>query len=87
MINILIADNHTLVRKGVQALLAHHPDLKVVAEAETYEESLEQLKLNRVDLVLLDISIPVPASARRERIRDARTQSRCEWLRDKGRDA
>lgn len=64
MINILIADNHTLVRKGVQALLAHHPDLKVVAEAETYEESLEQLKLNRVDLVLLDISIPVPASAR-----------------------
>ena len=64
MINILIADNHTLVRKGVRALLAHQSDLNVVAEAETYEEALEQLRKHSVEVVLLDVSLPVPASAR-----------------------
>jgi two-component system, NarL family, invasion response regulator UvrY len=64
LINILIADNHTLVRKGVRALLAHQPDLNVVAEAETYEEALEQLRNHSVEVVLLDVSLPVPASAR-----------------------
>lgn len=64
MINILIADNHTLVRKGVRALLALQPGLNVVAEAETYEEALEQLSKHSVEVVLLDVSLPVPPSAR-----------------------
>jgi DNA-binding NarL/FixJ family response regulator len=64
LINILIADNHTLVRKGVRALLAHQSDLNVVAEAETYEEACEQLRKHTVEVVLLDVSLPVPASAR-----------------------
>jgi len=64
LINILIADNHTLVRKGVRALLAQHPGLNVVAEAETYEEALEQLRKHSVEVVLLDVSLPVPGSAR-----------------------
>jgi two-component system, NarL family, invasion response regulator UvrY len=64
LINILIADNHTLVRKGVRALLAQQPGLNVVAEAETYEEALEQLRKHSVEVVLLDVSLPVPASAR-----------------------
>jgi DNA-binding NarL/FixJ family response regulator len=64
LINILIADNHTLVRKGVRALLAQQPGLNVVAEAETYEEALEQLRKHSVEVVLLDVSLPVRASAR-----------------------
>lgn len=64
MINILLADNHTLVRKGVQALLAHQPGLNVVAEAETYEQAVEQLRKHSVEVVLLDVSLPVPESAR-----------------------
>lgn len=64
MINILLADNHTLVRKGVRALLAHQPDLSVVAEAETYGDAVEALKKHKVEVVLLDVSIPVPESAR-----------------------
>jgi len=64
VINILIADNHTLVRKGVRSVLAHQPDLNVVAEAENYEEALEQLRKHSVEVVLLDVSLPVPASAR-----------------------
>jgi two-component system, NarL family, invasion response regulator UvrY len=64
LINILIADNHALVRKGVRALLAQQPDLNVVAEAETYQEALEQLRKHSVEVVLLDVSLPVPGSAR-----------------------
>ena len=64
MINIIIVDNHILVRKGIRALLVSQPDLNVVAEAGTYEEALEQLKLHRVDLVIFDIEMPVPAQVR-----------------------
>ncbi|HWS62950.1 MAG TPA: response regulator transcription factor [Steroidobacteraceae bacterium] len=64
MINIVIVDNHTLVRKGIRALLVSQPDLDVVAEAGTYEEALEQLQLHRVDVVIFDIAMPVPAPGR-----------------------
>jgi two-component system, NarL family, invasion response regulator UvrY len=61
LINIIIVDSHILVRKGIRALLVSQPDLNVVAEAGTYEEALEQLRLHRVDLVIFDIAMPVPA--------------------------
>jgi len=61
LINILIADSHVLVRKGIRALLVSQPDLNVVAEAGTYEEALEQLRVHRVDVVMFDIAIPVSA--------------------------
>jgi two-component system, NarL family, invasion response regulator UvrY len=61
LINIIIVDNHVLVRKGIRALLVSQPDLNVVAEAGTYEEAREQLQLHRVDLVIFDIAMPVPA--------------------------
>jgi DNA-binding NarL/FixJ family response regulator len=61
LINIIIVDSHVLVRKGIRALLVSQPDLNVVAEAGTYEEALEQLRLHRVDLVIFDIAMPVPA--------------------------
>lgn len=64
MINILIVDNHILVRKGVRALLVSQPDLNVVAEAGTYEEALQQLELQRVDVVIFDIAMPGPAPGR-----------------------
>jgi len=60
LINIIIVDNHVLVRKGIRALLVSQPDLNVVAEAGTYEEAREQLQLHRVDLVIFDIAMPVP---------------------------
>jgi DNA-binding NarL/FixJ family response regulator len=63
LINIVIVDNHILVRKGIRALLVNQPDLNVVAEAGTYEEALEQLQLHRVDVVIFDIAIPVLAPA------------------------
>ncbi len=64
LIKILIADNHVLVRKGVRALLSQQPDFTVVSEAETFDEALEQLHQHRVDVVVLDVSLPVPAGGR-----------------------
>lgn len=61
MINIIIVDNHILVRKGIRALLVSQPDLNVVAEAGTYEEALEQLQVHRADVVIVDIAMPVSA--------------------------
>ena len=58
MINIIIVDNHILVRKGIRALLASQPDLNVVAEAGTYEEALDQLQVHRADVVIFDLAIP-----------------------------
>lgn len=59
MINIIIVDNHVLVRKGIRALLVSQPDLNVVAEAGTYAEALEQLQTHRADVVIFDIAMPV----------------------------
>jgi DNA-binding NarL/FixJ family response regulator len=64
LINIIIADNHVLVRKGIRALLVNQPDLNVVAEAGTYDEAVEQLQAHRVDVVIFDIAIPVSAPGR-----------------------
>jgi DNA-binding NarL/FixJ family response regulator len=64
VINIIIVDKHILVRKGIRALLVTQADINVVGEAGTYEEALEQLKLHRVDLVIFDIEMPVPAQVR-----------------------
>jgi DNA-binding NarL/FixJ family response regulator len=64
LINIIIADSHTLVRKGIRALLATQSDFNVLAEAATYEEALEQLRLHRVDVVIFDIAMPPAASGR-----------------------
>ncbi len=58
MINIIIVDNHILVRKGIRALLVSQSDLNVVAEAGTYEEALEQLQVHRADVVIFDLAIP-----------------------------
>jgi DNA-binding NarL/FixJ family response regulator len=64
LINIIIVDNHILVRKGIEALLVRQSDFNVVAEAGTYEEAIEQLKLHRVDVAIVDIAMPGPVPGR-----------------------
>jgi len=58
LINIMIADDHVLVRKGIRALLASQADFQLVAEAGSYGEAVEQLHAHRADVVMLDISMP-----------------------------
>ena len=64
MINILIVDQHALVRKGIRALLQVQADLNVVAEAGSYDEAVEALRAHRFDMVIADIAMAGPVPGR-----------------------
>lgn len=55
---VLLAENHTLVRAGLCALLRALPNIEVVAEAGDGHEALRLIAEHRPDLVLLDIGMP-----------------------------
>jgi two-component system, NarL family, response regulator NreC len=57
-IRILLADDHSVLRAGLRALLDAEPDMRVVGEAGTGEEALEKLELLRPDVVVMDLSMP-----------------------------
>lgn len=56
---ILIADDHTVFREGLSNLLLQMSGVKNIIEASNGEEVMELLELHPVDLVLMDISMPV----------------------------
>ncbi len=58
-IRVLIADDHTLVRDGIRALLALVADIKVVGEAANGKEALEKTKELAPDVVLMDLAMPI----------------------------
>ncbi len=58
MINILVVDDHALIRKGLKQLLEDNPDLKVAGEAENGLQALQMLREQHFDLMLLDIALP-----------------------------
>ncbi len=57
-IRILIADDHTLFRHGIRALLASVPDIELVGEAASGEEAIAQAGALRPDVILMDIKMP-----------------------------
>ena len=57
-IRLILADDHTLVRAGIRALLEKLPGVEVVGEAGDGREVLKLAKLHRPDVVLMDISMP-----------------------------
>jgi DNA-binding NarL/FixJ family response regulator len=56
--NIVIAEDHTILREGLKALLSSHPDLKVVGEAEDGIEAIRCVQNHSPDMILLDLSMP-----------------------------
>ena len=56
---IAIVDDHTLFRKGMIALLERIEGIKLVLEAANGREFLDQLEETPIDLVLLDLMMPV----------------------------
>jgi len=57
-LRVLIADDHTLFRYGMRGLLATQPDIEVVGEATTGEESVASAAELEPDVVLMDIKMP-----------------------------
>jgi DNA-binding NarL/FixJ family response regulator len=57
-IRILLADDHTVVRDGLRALLEREPDMTVVAEAADGRESVRLAGEELPDVVLMDLAMP-----------------------------
>ena len=57
-INILLADDHTIVRQGLKLILSAHSDLHVVGEAANGKEAVELAAKLKPDIVLLDVAMP-----------------------------
>ncbi len=57
-IQVLIADDHTIVRSGVRMLLDAEPEFRVVGEAVDGQEALAMIEKLHPDVVLMDISMP-----------------------------
>lgn len=55
---VLLADDHTLVRRGVRLILNSDPELEVVAEAGDGAEAVALAKSSRIDLAVLDVAMP-----------------------------
>ena len=57
-VRVVLADDHTLVRAGMRALLEKLPGVEVVGEANDGREALTLVKRLRPDVVLMDITMP-----------------------------
>jgi two-component system NarL family response regulator len=57
-IRVLIADDHTLFRKGVRKMLEAEADMEVAGEAGTGREALERARKLMPDVILMDITMP-----------------------------
>jgi DNA-binding NarL/FixJ family response regulator len=55
---ILLADDHSMVRRGLRMVLDAEPDLEVVAEASDGHEAVELAIAEGVDLAVLDVAMP-----------------------------
>jgi len=59
VIRILLVDDQTLVRQGIQTLLDLEPDLTVVGAAANGQQALELIEQTQPDVVLMDVRMPV----------------------------
>jgi two-component system, NarL family, invasion response regulator UvrY len=57
-INVIIADDHAILRTGLKQILAETDDITVIAEAQTANEAIAFSRNDEADVLLLDISLP-----------------------------
>jgi two-component system, NarL family, invasion response regulator UvrY len=58
MIKILIADDHAIIRRGLEQIVSEQPDMTVAGEAGNAAEVLDLVRKHKWDVVVLDINMP-----------------------------
>jgi len=58
IINIVLADDHTILREGLSLLIQPQPDMHIVCEASDGIKALDAVRQHRPDLLLIDIAMP-----------------------------
>jgi NarL family two-component system response regulator LiaR len=58
-IRVFIADDHDVVRRGLQALIESEEDMEVVGTAKNGEEAVQRVPIYQPDVILLDMKMPV----------------------------
>lgn len=56
-IKIIIADDHTIVRDGIKAMLEEYDDIRIIGEAASGEEAIELCRKENIDLVIMDLNM------------------------------
>jgi DNA-binding NarL/FixJ family response regulator len=57
-LRVVLAEDQTILRQSLKALIAHEADLEVVGEASDGEEAMKQVQALRPDVVVMDVSMP-----------------------------
>ena len=57
-INVLIADDHAILRAGLRQVLSEAEDIHVIAEASTANDAIKLCRTQNADVLLLDITLP-----------------------------
>lgn len=58
MINVILVDDHELVRTGFRLILEQQPDISVVGEASSAEEGMRLIRALKPDIALVDVHMP-----------------------------
>ncbi|MCB0506588.1 MAG: response regulator transcription factor [Cyclobacteriaceae bacterium] len=58
-IKVIVADDHTILADGIENMLNKKGAFEVVAKATNGEEVIKLLKMHRIDVVIMDINMPV----------------------------
>ena len=58
MIRVLLADDHAVVRKGLQLFIGYEENMELVADASDGDELLTMVETNKADVLLLDLDMP-----------------------------
>jgi DNA-binding NarL/FixJ family response regulator len=58
VIRVLTVDDHALLREGIAALVNAESDMRIVAEAASGQQAIEEFRLQRPDVTLMDLQMP-----------------------------
>lgn len=58
-IRVLIADDHAIVRQGLEVLINTQPDMELIAQARDGEEVVQMAQENHPDVIVMDLQMPV----------------------------